>query len=454
MTDTERIKELEATIIELRAALAAALDKIARLEKNSRNSSKPPSSDIVAGKPKTTAKTKRSPKKRKPGKQKGHKACVRQPFPPEEVDRSPTYDPGLDPELWERLPDDQDSVFQQVELKPRPYDVIEHRFPRFRHRITGKIYTTPRPAELKGQGFFGPRMIALTATLKSTLHGSYRGIQGLYADVLGLEVSTGYLAKAVGRMSDALERPYETLRQTVSRQAVVNVDETGHKDRGAKYWSWVATCPTATVFRVADSRSADELYELLGEHFDGVVCSDFFSAYTKFNRQTGASAQFCWAHLIRELLFLEGLVDKSTSRWAAKVLVPVRRLFRAWRRGQLGACRKARDQIVAACRRPPSRGEVATLARRIREREADYFRFLDQPGIEPTNNAAERALRPLVLHRKATQGTRGEWGRRWWERIWSVAATCRQHTRSVFEYCVSVLEAAARGHATPPVIPR
>ena len=449
-----RIKELEQQLAERDALIAKLEARIAALEKNSRNSSKPPSSDIIAGKPKASDQPKRAPKKRKPGKQKGHKACVRQPFPPEQVDRTWTYDPPLDPDLWERLPDDQDRIFQQVELRPRPFEVTEHRLPRFRHRVTGDIYNTPRPSELKGQGLFGPRMIALTALLKSTLHGSYRGIQSLYADALGLKVSTGYLAKAVGRMSDALEQPYETLRRAVSAQAVVNVDETGHKDRGSKCWTWTATCPAATVFRVADSRSADELYELLGEDFDGVVCSDFFSAYTKFNRQTEASAQFCWAHLIRELRFREGLKDKPTARWAGKVLEPVRRLFRAWRRGQMAACQRARSQIIACCRRPPQRGEVVTLAGRIREREADYFRFLDQPGVEPTNNAAERALRPLVLHRKVTQGTRGERGMRWCERMWSVAATCRQHGESVFDYCVSALEAAARGNDPPGVVTR
>lgn len=446
----ERIKELEQQLAERDALILKLEARIAVLEKNSRNSSKPPSSDILAGKP--SAKTKRQPKKRKPGKQKGHKACVRQPFGPEEVDHTWTYDPQLDPDLWERLPDDQDGIFQQAELKPRPFEVTEHRFPRFRHRITGEIYTTPRPPELRGQGLFGPRLIGLTAVLKSTLHGSYRGIQRLYADVLGLDVSTGYLAKTVGQMSDALQQPYEALRRAVSEQAVVNVDETGHQDSGSKYWSWVATCPVATVFRVADSRSTAELYELLGQDFDGVVCSDFFSAYLKFNRENASAAQLCWAHLIRELLFLEGLTDKPTARWARKVLDPVRRLFRAWRCGQPGACGRARAQIIAACRRPPQRGEASNLAKRIREREADYFRFLDAPGIEPTNNAAERALRPLVLHRKLTQGTRGERGRRWWERMWSVAASCRQQERSVFEYCVTALEAVAKGHDPPPVI--
>lgn len=446
------IATLQDKAAELQAKLEKALDLIAKLQKNSSNSSKPPSSDIVSGKPKKAPKKR---KKRKRGAQKGHKACAREPFEHDRVDEVVTHTADMDPDLWELLPGDY-GCFQQVELVESPLYVTEHRLLRFRHRVTGRIFTTPRPDGLKGQGLFGPRMLALTSCLKSGLHGSYSAIQTLYRDAFGLTVSQGYLVKATDQMTKALAAPYASLLQMIRAQPVVNIDETGHKENGKRLMTWVGTCPDATVFRIADTRSTAELYALLGEDFDGVVGSDFFSAYLKYGRENdGVRAQYCWAHLIRELLYLAGLADKSTRVWAKKVLVPVKKLFKAWRRGQYAACRAAQRQIENLCRRLPKRGEVQTLGGRMWKHRKDYFRFLEDPelGIEPTNNSSERALRPLVMHRRVTQGTRSEKGRRWWEHVWSVVMTCRKHGRSVFDYLVEVLRAHALGMDPPMPAP-
>lgn len=463
MSQDARIRELEkrnaaleAEVVEVKALLARALEKIAKLKKTSQNSSKPPSSDIVSGKPKPQYKNRKG-KKRKRGGQKGHKAQTRQPFEQDRVDQWVTHTDGLNPDLWEPIPDDF-GIFQQAELVESPLFVTEHRLQRYRHRITGRIVTTPRPDDLKGEGLFGPRLLALTSCLKSGLHGSFSAIQTLYQDAFGLSVSTGYLVKATDQMAKALALPYEQLKDLLRAQPVVNLDETGHKENGKtnnRPMTWVGTCPVVTVFRIADSRSTKELYALLGEDFEGVVCSDFFSAYLKFARENPRNqAQYCWAHLIRELLFLDGALDQTTRKWAAKVLIDVKKLFRAWRRGQYAACRRAQARIQARCRRLPQRGEVQTLGGRMHKHRKDYFRFLEDParGIEPTNNLAERQLRPLVMHRKVTQGTRGEKGRRWWERVWSVVMTCRQHGTSAFDYFVEVLEATARGLDPPSPI--
>lgn len=450
----KRVNELEQFVAEQAIVITQLRDEIARLKKNSSNSSKPPSSDIVSGKPKSQYKD-RKEKKKKRGGQKGRKACVRQPFEQDKVDEWVTHSLDLDPTVWELLPDDF-GVFQQVDLVDCPTVITEHRFARYRNRETGEIYTTPRPAELKGQGLFGPRLVALTSCLKSGLHGSYREIQKLFRDALGLSVSVGYLVKVTDQMTRALELPYETLKELIRAQPVVNIDETGHKENGKRPMTWVATCPIATLFRIADTRSAAELYELLGEDFDGVVCSDFFSAYLKFARDNPAlRAQYCWAHLIRELLFLEGLTDKSTRTWAGKVLVEVKKLFRAWRRDQIAACRRAQAKIEKLCQRRPKRADIERLGGRIWDYRRDYFRFLEDPsrGIEPTNNPSEQKIRPVVMHRKVTQGTRSEKGRRWWERVWSMVQTCRQHGRSVFEYFIEVLAAEAAGLDPPSPVP-
>ena len=142
-----------------------------------------------------------------------------------------------------------------------------------------------------------------------------------------------------------------------------------------------------------------------------------------------------------------------SRRWAQKVLAQVKVLFRGWHRGQWAACRRALEKILKLCR-SPGRGEAARrLGRRVWKQREGYGRFLKDPEakIDPTNNAAERALRKVVLHRKATKGTRGRVGREWWERVFSMRATCRQQGRSVFEYLVEAINAYAAG-ATPPAL--
>ena len=450
----ERNKQLEGRVVELEALVEKLLAKIAELEgrlaKNSSNSSKPPSSDIV--KDKKPYKTRKG-KKRKAGGQKNRKACTRKPFPPEEVDRvfEHRYD-DLDPGRYELLPG-QYTVAQQVELVERPFVVTEHRFQKVRDRQTGRILVPPRPGDVR-LGLFGPRLLALTTGLKAELHGSYAAIQTLYRDALGLEVSKGYLAKAMAKVSAVLDGPYQQLKQRLPEQPVVHVDETPHREADGNWWTWVGTCPELTVFQIAPGRGSEHLYALLGEDFEGTLCSDCFSAYLKFYKDhPSLMPQYCWAHLIREIRFVGGSGDRLSRRWAQKVLAQVKALFRGWHRGQWAACRRAWERILKLCR-SPSRGEAARrLGKRVWKQREGYGRFLGDPQaqIDPTNNAAERALRKVVLHRKATQGTRGQAGREWWERVFSVRATCRQQGRSVFDYLVEAINAYA-AEATPPTL--
>jgi len=446
MTDADRIRQLEQQVAERDAVIAELLERIAKLEKNSGNSSKPPSSDIV--KPKPAYKTR---KKRKPGGQKGRKACVRTPFPDDQVQTvvEHTYD-RLDPDRYSVLAGAYTAV-QQVELVGRPWSVTEHRFQKYRDRETGRVITAPHPADVR-LGLFGPRLLAFTACLKADLHGSYTAIQTLFGDALGLPVSTGFLAKAMAKVSATLDAPYDALKGRLREQPVVHVDETGHREAGSRFWTWVGTCPGLTVFRIAPGRGSEHLYPLLGEDFAGTLCSDSYSAYLKFYRENPRlKPQYCWTHLIRDIRFVAESADRFSRRWAEKVLKGVKKVFRAWHRGQAVACGRAWAAVLKRCRAPGRGAAAKTLGTRVWKQARGYGRFLEAPGagIEPTNNAAERQLRALVLHRGVTQGTRGESGRRWWERVFSVRATCRQQGRSVFEYLVEAVEAYAAG-VTPP----
>ena len=451
MDKDQEIAALKAEVAELKAMLAEALATIAKLQKNSGNSSKPPSSDIVKPKPQYKA---RKTKKRKAGGQKGRKACARVPFPPEEVDRS--FDhvwEGIDPDRYRLLPG-KFSIDQQVELVDRPFVVTEHRFQKYLDQQTGKIIVTPRPGEVR-LGLFGPRLLALTSCLKADLHGSYAAIQTLYHDAFGLTVSTGYLAKSTGKVAHALAGTYDQLKTALRVQPVVHVDETGHKERGERWWTWLGTSRDVTLLQIIKGRGTDQLHQLLGDDFEGVLCSDHFSAYVKNARlNPKVKPQFCWAHLVRDFRFVAESGDRSSRGWAKKVLEDAGRMFTHWHGKRHRACRKALDVIMNRCRNPGVGLDANRLGKRVWKHRESYRRFIDEPElhIEPTNNSAERQLRPSVIHRGITQGTRSEAGRRWWERVFSVRATCRQHERSLFVFLAEVVEAMAGGKPIPRLV--
>ena len=442
-----RIAELKAEVAQLKRLLATALDEIARLKRDSRTSSKPPSSDIVKPPDERAKGPAGGGKKRKPGGQPGHQKHTRAPFAAERIDAAYAYDWADAGDAWEPL--DDFYILQQVELREQPLIVTEHRFRRYRHRVSGRLVTAPVPEALRRQGLIGPRLRAMTAWLKGQCHVSYRPMRAFYRDVLGLNVSTGQLAKIVRQCGDALGEPYTDLCAKLPEQPVTNVDETGHPEHRRHNWLWCAVGEALTVFRIAASRGAQVLDELLGPEYRGIVCSDFFSAYRKFVAAGERVAAYCWAHLIRDIRYLTTLSDQVIVNWATKLLGEAKKLFKAYHRQGTRAQHNARAVILQRVRRPPPRTPAQTLAARIRLNAAAYFRFLDDPRVEPTNNKAERALRHAVIDRRITQGTRGSPGSRWLERFWSIRETCRQQDRPLFDYLVQAIARHTAGQPVP-----
>jgi transposase len=461
---------LAARVGELEEKLAAALARIAELQKqlasarkDSSTSSKPPSSDIV--KPPRSAAPARGGRKwkRRRGGQPGHKRHQRKVFPPEEVDAAWVYEwPGssLSPD-WEPL--DEFHTIQQVDLVKKLFTVTEHRARRYRYRPTGEVVAATLPDEVVRGGLVGPRLSALIAYQKGACHMTYRVIETFLNDVLHLPLSTGQLAKVVRKASVALAPAYEQLQAALPGQAVLNVDETGHPENGDRLWNWGFHAPGPqgfTLFHIDVSRSSEVLKEFLGETFRGVVGCDYHSAYRKFLHDIGALMQFCWAHLIRDVKYLVTLPDAVTRRFGERLLVTIKRLFRVWhRRGQMRPQRwkreadRAKRDVLKVARRPPWRSEARNIAERFRQHADHYFRFLETPGVEPTNNAMEQRFRFVVIDRRITQGTRGETGRRWCERIWTVLATCAQQSRSAFEFLYDSIVAHLTKHFSPSLLP-
>jgi len=458
----QRIAELEAQVDELKAGIARLTEQVARLSKNSSNSSKPPSSDIVKPPKPPKAKGKGRRRRRRIGGQPGHPKHEREPFGPDQVNRVRTYALNACPACGGRLKPLKGvaRVIQQVEILERPIQITEHRGLRYWCPHCRKEHTARLPRPVVKGGLTGPKLTALVAYLKGVCHASYSTICRFFRDVLKLRISRGELAKLIRKAGSALAGAYQELRNRLPFEPRLNVDETGHKENGRSLWTWCFRAEMFTLFRIDPSRGSDVLIDVLGREFNGVLGCDYFSAYQKYMKDFDVAVQFCLAHLIRDVKFLLTLTDKVTRNYGQRLLDALRKLFRVIHRREemtapqfQRALERARHQVLKVGRRAPPRSEARNLADRFRKHGAAYFRFITTPGIEPTNNLAEQAIRFVVIDRRVTQGTRSESGRQWCERIWTIIATCTQQGRSVFEYLRDAITAHLRDQPIPSLIP-
>jgi transposase len=244
-------------------------------------------------------------------------------------------------------------------------------------------------------------------------------------------------------------------------EPVLNIDETGHKENGQRFWTWCFRAQLYTLFRIDKSRGSKVLVEVLGEEFNGVLGCDYFSAYRKYMREFDVLVQFCMAHLIRDVKFLLTLPGRDNRVYGQRLRDALRDLFAViHRREKLSATgfpkalQAARERVLkAATTRVPNTKHAKNLAKRFRENGEAYFRFITTPGIDPTNNLAEQAIRFVVIDRHITQGTRSEKGRRWCERIWTVVATCAQQGRVAFQFLLDSVQAYFSATSPPSLLP-
>jgi transposase len=454
---TQLVDQLRAELAQVRAELDATQSKLAAAKKNSGNSSKPPSSDIVKpARPK-------SKKKPKQGGQPGHARHQRPPFEADQIDDTLDYtlsvcpDCGGHVELSTKPP----RVVQQVELVVKPIEVVEHRGLAYWCAKCQKTHYAAIDADVRKAGLIGPGLTTVIAYLKGACHCSFSTIRKFVRDVIGLKISRGHLAKLIAKVSASLQFAYELLLKVLPQQKVVNTDETGHKDKGKAMWTWCFRAPLFTLFKISPSRGSDVLLEVLGKEFDGVLGCDYFSAYRKYMKGCNVLVQFCLAHLIRDIKFLADHPDSRNRSYGQRVLEAVRALFAViHRRDKMSsqqfqvALVNAGDELWAeAIYCVPSTKEARNLAKRFEKHGASYIRFISTPGIEPTNNLAEQAIRFVVLDRHVTQGTRGEVGQRWSERIWTVIATCAQQGRSLFSFLHDSVASFFQGTPSPTLEP-
>lgn len=467
----KQIEELKALVAALTRRVTELELALAKANKDSSTSSKPPSSDIAKPKPRKKPGRPRKPRR---GGQAGHQRQLREPLPPERVDEIIDYEINDDDAKRLGLTATGDfETIQKIELPETPVHVTDHRLTIYQD-ANGYFYT-PHVPELNGP-IFGPRMLAMIGWLKSVGHCSYSTVETWMEDVLQVPVSRGYLTKlCTGTISESLQDAYEELSDAIARQDQLGSDETSIKDNGRKHWIWCITAATFSVFHIARTRSREVLEKLVGAEFEGYLNFDYFSANCSFAWNFWIKAQYCWAHLIRDIRFLaEKHPDQKTKAWAEQLLDRSRRLFSAWhRRDEMSAdgfhrsMMTHRDRFLELVRNPPSTKEAMNLAARFAiieyvsddsqetstyDLSQDYFRFMFAEGLEPTNNHSEQQIRQCVIDRRITQGTRGAAGQRYHERMWTMIATCKKQNRSVYSFLQASIIAKLQGQQAPSLL--
>ena len=465
----QEIELLRGQLTSLATELANLRERIGR---SSRNSSKPPSSDGLGFKPPE----RRKGSGRKRGGQQGHPGSGPELLPIERVDEVVDHHPdacrrcgqllvGIDPEPLRH---------QVIEIPPITPLVIEHRL----HRLVCPCCSTSTCATLPADveaSHYGPRLSALVGLLGSAFPLSFSKTQALLQQLVGVEMSRGAIARVRQRLSEALEQPMQEALAFARVQPVAYVDETGaptgnadgNNPTGKRGWQWVMVTAVVTVFVQGLSRSTTAAIELLGNAFGGIVVSDRFSAY---NHLPVMQRQLCWAHLMRDLTAIAERPGAS-AEFGAQLLGLQQQLFGHWHRYKEGkidwpalqqSCRPIRQTFETTLQRVVElgyqRGERTPWASTVRTCQqlqkvtGGLWTFLEIEGIEPTNNAAERALRQSVIQRKISQGVQSRQGAICRSRLLTVTTTLRQQGRDVWEFLEQAWIAHHRGGVMPSLL--
>jgi transposase len=443
-----RVRVLEAENLELRAQLA----------KNSQNSSKPPSSDLPGTRP---PKAKRG-KRRKRGGQPGH--VGRFAADPERIDQVKQYRAKICKHCQADLTKGEPTgsvishiVYELPEIRPIATD---HQCLDMRCTECGMVTPAQLPPEVPA-GQYGPSVQAMTGLIRGELRQSVRQTSEVMTRVLHVPMSTGMVSKTQEQVSRVLAAPHAEAIGHLQRSDRAHADETGWRVDKAKAWLWVGVTALVIAFIVHRRRSKQAAKELLGAGFRGILVCDRWASY---NWIDAACRQMCWSHLKRD--FKSFLDYGPEAKWLGEQLLAERKkLFRLWNRVRDGtmtrtefqlACRPIRRRIEARLEEGAglSSAKVSGMCREILKQRAALFTFIDFEGVEPTNNAAERAIRFAVLMRKGCFGSDSARGARFIERFLTVRGTLRLQKRDLYEYLKAACTAALHGLPAPSLLPK
>ena len=480
MDAERRIAELEAQlaardqlVAELRARVAELEQKVVRvagleekvallgeqLGSNSSNSSRPPSTDSPAARAKRNEQRKPAtgtPRRR--GGQPKHRGSRRELLPVDKVDDVVHFFPSHCEDCCGPLPETPDphaKRYQVVELPAFEPHTTEYQ----RHAVKCLCCQHTTSAAYDGVRIptspFGPRLMSAVALLTGVYHLSRRKTVDLLSDIVGVKLSLGAVSAVEARVSDAVDKPTHEAWQRVVKAPVKHTDGTSWFQAGVALSLWVIATAVATVYKIVANGSKATLEPLFGKP-RGILVSDRATALTFWAMKR---RQICWAHLLRKFIkFSER--DGPAGKFGRELLDYTGIMFEYWhsyRDGRLSRehmrARMApvREQFEALLARAVKSGikQLAGSCEDIHEHRAALWTFVDESGVEPTNNHAERELRAFVLWRKRSYGSQSERGNRFAERLMTVAHTARKQKKNVLEFLTECCVAHIDGGKTP-----
>ena len=439
-------EELEATAELLRIAFEEIKTLKEKLNLNSKNSSKPPSSDQ---KPDTPTKDR---KKRKP-----REGVSRSVFPLERINKRVdcTRDDcsHCGSQCIENLRSPE--ILQQAELPEIRAIITEYLLHKYRCNGCGKQSTANLPTGVPDSAF-GPRLMGLFATLTGVLHVAKREAIQLMKDLYDVDIGLGSAPNIEERVSKALDSVYQRIRNLLMEgDFCKHFDETTWRDSGKRCYAWVASCSIAAFFKLHPNRSREAFEALIGKASGFTAVTDRYSVYTTL----GKLHQYCLAHIIRDFRRYaerdgpDSEIGEALSHEFARVCG----IHKEYREGKTSL--KQRNLRICYRKRliefwlddgfANGSKKLSGLCQNLLDDFDKLWTFTKVQGMEPTNNLAERDLRKLVIWRKKSFGTRSNRGQKFVERITSVAETAKRHGTNALRFMQDTIENFFAGKPAP-----
>ena len=468
LKELEELKEQEKKLAQEKEGLEE------KVNQNSSNSHSPPSSQLI--KPQTKEEKKKTGKKR--GGQPGHLGYSRYLYPVESCQLVRDYHPSNCSCCGEALLGSDPNPYrhQIVEIPPIQPRIEEHRLHQLECEKCGQKNRAKLPPEVESSGY-GSRVVSMVAVLSGMYHLSHRQIVTAMSDLFGVKMGLGSVTSLRSEGSRAIEKAVVEAQEYIQRQPIVGADETGFSQKNADgqngnkrtAWIWVAVTPLVSYFSVILSRAASAAKTLLGENFRGYLNCDRYGAY---NWLSVEQKQFCWAHLKREFTKISERTGVAGELGKA-LLVEEKKLFELWYQVRDGTkthatfalevepiraafqvlLQQGAEYAIGSREKTPLAKTVRTC-RQLLKAESALWLFVRVEGLEPTNNAAERAIRPAVLWRRVSFGSQSEAGSLFVARMLTVVTSLRSQNRNVLEFMTEAILAARRGTSSPSLLPQ
>lgn len=409
---------------------------------------------------------------KKPGRKKGHAAAVR-PMP-EKIDIHQTPAVPVDnfgkvccPECKSQLNDVRQHERIVEDIVPAKVVVTcFHTTSGWcaccRKQIESRMEDQPpiQPGMELPQGQLGINALATAMMMRVCYRMPLRQITRLFLQLPGMKLCPGAIVKQIKRVAKWMEKQYHKLKLVIRAAEVVHADETGWRTNGQNGYLWTINTPDHTLYHIDKSRGAKVIAELLGKALghDGqgksqTLVSDFYSVYDQFD----GPQQKCLVHLLRELRDTVAkypeLVDHIFFKRCKKLVQDMLRLKKRWdeidRADYQRLVKRIEQRLAELAGKSWNDPQADRLSKRLKKHQANLTTFLHHKKVDGTNNAAERAIRPAVVMRKITGGSRSSSGAKAWAILASVMRTAEQQGRDVFETIKTLMRAEWSGQEIP-----